>query len=359
MEQVNDEQKEVEMGSKELRRDFKGVWIKKKIYLTRELTWTEKAALIEIDCLVKCREGDSYFSRFLGVPKKEVSVIIKRLEDLGFINVIGAKSERSITVTTKMADYNFDGEPIVSNEELEELDSETEIGEEMEVGVDDVVVSDIKMVSINQIYNYWNSFSQSKKWRHHTKLSKYIKQAILDVLNDATIDEVCDAIENYHTILNGEQYFWNYIWPLTTFLSVSYGGYKGATKKWMQFHPENFVKENYLTSNRNRGGNEPIEIDDQHPEITKKIIMTYGRLIGNKEFAPLPNQMGKFVDASVVMINFFSGREIKSENWISYLSTCLKKNYIQKGQPIKPGNLCNHHTWEILMPQLMKELGVD
>ena len=35
----------------EQNRDFKGIWIPKEIYLSKELNWTDKILLIEIDSL--------------------------------------------------------------------------------------------------------------------------------------------------------------------------------------------------------------------------------------------------------------------------------------------------------------------
>ena len=52
---------------KKIQRDFKGIWIPKKIYLAEGLSWTEKILLVEVDSLDKgkgCFASNKYFSEF-------------------------------------------------------------------------------------------------------------------------------------------------------------------------------------------------------------------------------------------------------------------------------------------------------
>lgn len=63
-------------------RDFKGVWIPKNIWLDKNLSWSEKLMLVEIDSLDKengCFASNVYFSEFFGLSKVRVSQIINSL----------------------------------------------------------------------------------------------------------------------------------------------------------------------------------------------------------------------------------------------------------------------------------------
>ena len=69
-------------------RNFKGIWIPKNIYLNQNLSWTEKILLIEIDNLDNdkgCFASNKHFAKFLNVKENTISIYIKHLKELGFI----------------------------------------------------------------------------------------------------------------------------------------------------------------------------------------------------------------------------------------------------------------------------------
>jgi hypothetical protein len=73
-----------------MKRDFKGVWIPKEIWINRDLSFMEKLFLIEIDSLDNengCFAMNAYFSEFFIMSKSRVSQIISRLAELGLIDV--------------------------------------------------------------------------------------------------------------------------------------------------------------------------------------------------------------------------------------------------------------------------------
>ena len=73
------------------KRDFKGVWIPKDIWLNKELTLIEKVIYVEIDSLDNeehCTAGNEYFAEFCGCSESKVSKAIKKLQDLGMIEII-------------------------------------------------------------------------------------------------------------------------------------------------------------------------------------------------------------------------------------------------------------------------------
>jgi hypothetical protein len=72
----------------EEKREFKGVWIPREIWLNKELTWMEKLFLTEIDSLDKhntCYASNNYFSEFFNISKTRSSQIINSLVKKGYI----------------------------------------------------------------------------------------------------------------------------------------------------------------------------------------------------------------------------------------------------------------------------------
>ena len=69
-------------------RDFKGVWMPKEIYLSKDLGWSEKILFIEIDSLDNkdgCFASNTYFAEFLGKSEARISQIITKLKRMGLI----------------------------------------------------------------------------------------------------------------------------------------------------------------------------------------------------------------------------------------------------------------------------------
>ncbi|UTI41090.1 helix-turn-helix domain-containing protein [Niallia sp. RD1] len=73
-----------------MNRDFKGVWIPKRIWLDKNLGWSEKLLLVEIDSLDNesgCWANNGYFADFFNLSKDRVSRMINKLKDKGYIEV--------------------------------------------------------------------------------------------------------------------------------------------------------------------------------------------------------------------------------------------------------------------------------
>ena len=77
-------------------RDFKGVWIPKDIWLSRNLSLQEKAFLVEIDSLDNdekgCFAGNKYFAEFFDLSEKRCSEVISSLHKKNMIDVSIEKS---------------------------------------------------------------------------------------------------------------------------------------------------------------------------------------------------------------------------------------------------------------------------
>ena len=71
-----------------MKRDFKGVWIPKEVWLDDKLNWMEKLFLVEIDSLDNengCFASNKYFGAFFGLSVSRVSEIISSLQNKGYI----------------------------------------------------------------------------------------------------------------------------------------------------------------------------------------------------------------------------------------------------------------------------------
>lgn len=84
-------------------RNFKGVWIHKKVWLNTELSWMEKLFLVEIDSLDNeehCYASNAYFSEFFQVSKPRCSQIIKSLESKDYLKIILHKKGKQVLKRT-------------------------------------------------------------------------------------------------------------------------------------------------------------------------------------------------------------------------------------------------------------------
>lgn len=75
-----------------MKRDFKGVWIPKEVWLDEKLTWIEKLVFVEIDSLQDGEKGGCYASnRYLGhffqLSGSRISEIVSNLKKKGYVYV--------------------------------------------------------------------------------------------------------------------------------------------------------------------------------------------------------------------------------------------------------------------------------
>lgn len=73
-----------------MERAFKGIWIPKEIWLSKNLTLQEKVFLVEIDSLDNddgCFASNKHFAEFFGLSIGRVSQVINSLHEKGYIDV--------------------------------------------------------------------------------------------------------------------------------------------------------------------------------------------------------------------------------------------------------------------------------
>ena len=81
------------------KRAFKGIWIPKEVWESKELTLQQKVMLVEIDSLDNekgCYASNKYFSEFFGISSGRVSQVINELIDKGYLNVEYIKEDNQI-----------------------------------------------------------------------------------------------------------------------------------------------------------------------------------------------------------------------------------------------------------------------
>ena len=81
------------------KRAFKGIWIPKEVWESKELTLQQKVMLVEIDSLDNdrgCYASNKYFSDFFGISSGRVSQVINELIDKGYLNAEYIKEDNQI-----------------------------------------------------------------------------------------------------------------------------------------------------------------------------------------------------------------------------------------------------------------------
>mgnify|MGYP003148600101 CR=1 FL=1 len=72
-------------------RQFLGIWIPREIYLNKDLNWTDKILVVEINSLDNergCFASNEYFAEFLSVSTTTISTSISKLKSLGLIEQV-------------------------------------------------------------------------------------------------------------------------------------------------------------------------------------------------------------------------------------------------------------------------------
>ena len=85
-----------------MKRDFKGIWIPKEIWLDKNLTYFEKAVYAEIDSLCGddgCFASNKYLMDFFGCSKRYIQKAIGRLKDFGYIESRDLEGNKRILYT--------------------------------------------------------------------------------------------------------------------------------------------------------------------------------------------------------------------------------------------------------------------
>jgi len=89
-----------------MKRSFKGIWIPAEIWCNKELSWTEKIMLREIDSLNDrdqggCYASNAYFGEFFQLSKSRVSEIITSLVSKKYVRSLLVRYTEGGQIKTK------------------------------------------------------------------------------------------------------------------------------------------------------------------------------------------------------------------------------------------------------------------
>jgi hypothetical protein len=100
-----------------------------------------------------------------------------------------------------------------------------------------------------KVFLIWNSRSDNGPWKTHRSITPDIQQAIRQNLKEGwTAQDMCEAIINFAMVIQapkGKYKFTYDKWGLFQFLSRGQKDEKG--KRWIWFHPNNFIDSEWQT----------------------------------------------------------------------------------------------------------------
>lgn len=101
----------------ESNREFKGVWIPKSLWLSKELSPIEKFFLLEIDSLEKsseCFASNSHFANLFDLSNGRCSQIIKKLSDEGYVSINYFYKKNSKEIQKRVVELTDTGFDLIS-----------------------------------------------------------------------------------------------------------------------------------------------------------------------------------------------------------------------------------------------------
>lgn len=87
------------------RRDFKGVWIPKRLYMCKELNANHKFVLLEIYSLSKngeCYASNNHFANFVGLSSSSIDKIMAKLKELDLIKTVVIRNQETQQVEKRI-----------------------------------------------------------------------------------------------------------------------------------------------------------------------------------------------------------------------------------------------------------------
>lgn len=138
-------------------------------------------------------------------------------------------------------------------------------------------------MSIQQVYDHWNSKSH-RKWRGHGKLTTKMTSAITDRLSNWTVEDLFGMIDNFYlcktdkrfTICNNDK------WPKWTLSEFFTRGVLKEDLRCEWFQTEEFDEERWYTDKYKRLQIERRKKQQESEQVVKDYVKEYGRFIKRK-----------------------------------------------------------------------------
>lgn len=240
-----------------MNRDFKGVWIEKDIWLNTELTILEKVIYAEIDSLDNenhCTASNEYFAEFCDCSTSKVSKAIKKLQELGMIDVMSFDGRHRRIRVVKNArqtskKYEADSQKMLTNNISNKQDSNKKS-----------ISKDIDNREIEWFLENYHSICVSLP--KVMKLSEKRKKAILKILNNFSKDNILECFElaEQSDFLKGNNdRSWkadiDFILREDKFINILEGKYGGRKKKHNTMTDIEHLYEGLNKQANKKGGN--------------------------------------------------------------------------------------------------------
>lgn len=115
-----------------------------------------------------------------------------------------------------------------------------------------------------------------------------------------------------------------------------------------------------LLDNRYVGKGEGATTKDLNPELTTQLKGSYlRRILGNSDIELSSEDDQKIISAANRAHICSQEWKIKGSELVKYLIKCLIARYVDYGETVCIGHLSSDHTWNILMPQYLNEIGTQ
>ncbi len=154
------------------------------------------------------------------VKVKVVRNAIKKLVSAGFVakDEAKARAKKGLLLTVIKYDYyqdftNYTGKAKGKEKGITGAKRGQSEGNERAITKEDNTVKDNKE-EILSVFTHWNA----KKIIRHRELTKALSSSINARLEKYSAELILDAIDNYATVLHGDEYFFSYKWPLDEFV---------------------------------------------------------------------------------------------------------------------------------------------
>lgn len=108
------------------RRDFKGVWIPKRLYMCKELNANHKFVLLEIYSLSKngeCYASNNHFANFVGLSSSSIDKIMAKLKELNLIKTVVIRNTETQQVEKRIISLTQNFFDKYINENTENLEN--------------------------------------------------------------------------------------------------------------------------------------------------------------------------------------------------------------------------------------------
>lgn len=252
------------------------------IYLRSQAKWKPTERIIDGQKAIiqpgQLTVGSRELASILGTSPTTAYRMLKKLEKLGEIEIKTFKSCSLITLifwpeenekdtkseTPPRPEKSTDKGQFRNTDETqmkrEWNTDETQMKTPIEINKDRNLYKEY----IYTIFQHWNS----KKIIVHRELTDSLKGHINARLKHYSVNEILEAIDNYDTILKGDEYFWTYKWGLGDFLTRQNG--------FVNFLTENNPFNNYRKTKIQPKGNKPSSQDNK-----SKLEAIFNELEGN------------------------------------------------------------------------------